>query len=185
MATQTIFDELIGSGIELNMLETRENIIRHFAHHCIITEVTHKIDWFLNNRLWDCYEKLFEHVFKGKKLDIKALFDRTKKILTGYPKLEDLFDRNIYLWHDIKNLTKNIESGTELFIPTHIIYMMDRLDKKYDDFVEKVCVVLDKYSSNSSLNCDQLIEIKTVFEQSRVDLSAFPISFRLRPKNIN
>ena len=27
-------------------------------------------------------------------------------------------------------------------------------------------MVLDKYSSNARLNCDQLIEIKTVFEQS-------------------
>ena len=87
MATQTIFDELIGSGIELNMLETRENIIRHFAHHCIITEVTQKINYSLNLYLWDCYEKLFEHVFKDKKLDIKALFDRTKSRIIS--KIED------------------------------------------------------------------------------------------------
>ena len=167
MATQTIFDELIDSGIELNMLETRENIIRQFAQYCIITEATHKMDTMIKIHLWNwCYEELYEHVFKAKKLDIKALFDKTKKNLTDIHKLEDMFHPNIYSWEHIKNLTKNIEPGTELLIPTKIINKIKHIDKKYDEFVEKVCVVLDKYSSNPSLNYDQFFEIKTVFEQS-------------------
>lgn len=167
MATQTIFDELIGSGIELNMLETRENIIRHFAHHCIITEAAWKMDVLIKIYLWKwCYKELYEHVINAKKLDIKALFDKTKKNLTDEYKLEDIFHRNIYSWKHIKNLTKNIEPGTELLISINLMKKIVYIDKKYDDFVEKVCVVLDKYASNSSLNYDQLIEIKTVFEQS-------------------
>lgn len=58
MATQTIFDELICSGIELNMLETRENIIRHFAHHCIIREAKWIIGLLLESCLKQCYQEL-------------------------------------------------------------------------------------------------------------------------------
>lgn len=167
MATPTIFDELIGSGIELNMLETRENIIIHFAHHCIITEATHKMGTLIQLYLWKwCYAELYEHVCNSKKLDIKALFDKTKKNLTDTYKLEDTFPPNIYSWIYIKNLTKNIEPGTELLIPNYLIIKIKWLDKIYEDFVEKVCEILDKYSSNPSLNLDQLIEIKKVFEQS-------------------
>ena len=122
MSTLTIFDQLINLGIETNMLETRENIIKHFAHHCIITEANHKMVILIQIYLWRwCYSELYEHVCNSKKLDIKALFDKTKKNITDIYKLEDTFPPNIYSWKHIKNLTKNIEPGTELLIPNYLI----------------------------------------------------------------
>jgi len=180
----SIFDELVSSEhIETNVLETRENIIRYFAHHAIITEAIHKTSTLLQLYLWKrCYQELYEHVCKGKNVNINEIFTKTKNELKTMHRLEDCFPSNIYTWKDISKLTKNIQPGTELLLPNRIIVKIRWLDKHYDDYVEKVCGILDKYCGSKTLNMDQLIEIKSVFEES-YKLSG-DIALKLYPSDI-
>lgn len=150
---------------ELNI--QRENIIKYFASYCVLTEATNKLVNLPQIYLWSmCYEPLSEHVTKGTSINLKELFDKIKKWLLVCPKLENCFPPNIYDWKHIENFAGSIKNEMPLFISNNLLVKIMDLDKRYDDFVEKVFMVFDKYNEFESLNREQLIEIKKVFEDS-------------------
>jgi len=159
-------DELLNSsGIETNMLQTRENIILCLAPHVIHTEIIHQHK-LLNFYLWkNCYTELYEHVCNNKKINIKEIFDKTKKKIELY-KLEKLFPENIYEWETIDKFTKNIDTQNKLLIPKRLLIKIKDQDFKTQKFIEKVNNILDKYNNCLTLNFDQLIEFKEIFQLS-------------------
>ncbi len=162
----SIWDELVACS-EPNVLETRENIIRYFASSAIVVEATHKIHDLTQIYLYSwCYNELYEHVFNSKQINIQELFDKTKKILNKLFKLEDQFVPNIYEWEQIRKFTGKIRPDTQLLLTPKVIRGIKQLDIDYEQFVNKICLVLDKYQTNKTIGQDQLLDIKNQFEDA-------------------
>lgn len=158
---------LLHINSEQNVLQTREEIIKYFAKYEILIEITHRSKTLLTIYLWKwCYNEFYEHVINKKIIDINKIINKVKNSLTTCYKIQDIFPKNIYEWKSIKKYTENIVDKTTLVLNQRTINNIKQCDIDFFNYVNKVVVVLDKYIDNTSLNLDQLIEIKTLFEES-------------------
>jgi hypothetical protein len=158
-----IWNQLI-ECTETNVLETRENIIRFFASSVITVEAIHKIYDLTQIYMWSwCYNELYEHVVNSKQINLSELISKIKKNFGDIHKLENEFPQNIYKWKDIGKFTEKIDPNAQLLLTPKVIKGIKRLDLVYERFVLQINAVLDKYQTHSTINFNQLIDIKNQF----------------------
>jgi hypothetical protein len=167
MTTLAIFDELVNSGFETNVLKTRENVIIQLARNHIKSRVLYQ-----RQQLADIYsevksyEEIYQratnvynqsldkskdvlYIMKTLQIDMKTLYLRVINILINFQKkkFETEFPPNIFLWDGLRGCFNTEITGSvpELLLPNELTNQIKQLDIKYENFTRDFRLVVDKY----------------------------------------
>jgi hypothetical protein len=192
MTTLAIFDELVNSGFETNVLKTRENVIIQLAHNHIksivlsrkyelvniYSEVKSYAEIYLQTLKASLPINLnyLSHRSLNNSMDglvnilnshMKSLYEKVQNLLTKFQKLESEFPPNIFLWNGLKGyFSDEITSLVpELLLPNEMVNQIKQLDVKYENFTREFNTAFNIYLNNN-------------FDPKRIRLHLTPPKFK-------
>jgi hypothetical protein len=148
MSTLSIFDELVNSGFETDVLKTRENIIIQLALDHVKSRVlsqknelvniyseiksyteilvqTLRVSYpiTLNYSTHEGLNNSMNELVNTINLRMKSLYSRVQNLLTKFSKLESEFPPNVFLWDNFREhlSAEIIGSVPELLLPNELI----------------------------------------------------------------
>jgi hypothetical protein len=172
MTTLAIFEELVNSGFETNVLKTRENIIIQLACNHIKSRVLYQKQQLVD--IYSSYVEIYKYALQAKSIEqekmvfanyrliiqdrkyqinllmnmcLRSLFSKVQELLNKFKTLESEFDPNILLWIDIRGFynTETISPTAKLLLPDEFIQKMKQLDIKYNNFKKEFDVIFENY----------------------------------------
>jgi hypothetical protein len=180
MTTLAIFDELVNSGFETNVLKTRENIIIQLACNHIKSRVL-----YIKEQLVDIYSNIKSHeknhrvhvseanTHRGTdvgfhfKIGAAAISGqiggeavKVHGLLNKFKTLESEFPSNILSWTYIRGIynTETICPTAKLLLPDEFVDKMKQFDIKYNNFKKEYDVIYRKYLCVGKHNLPRLYD---------------------------
>lgn len=176
MSTLSIFDELVNSGFETDVLKTRENLIIQLALEHVKSRVLSQ-----KNELVNIYSEVISYTeilvqtlrvsfpitlnYSSHKslnnsmnglvstinLHMKSLYSRVQNLLTKFSKLESEFPPNVFLWDNFREhlSAEIIGSVPELLLPNELINQIKQLDIKYKNFTREFNIAFNEYLTSN------------------------------------